>query len=84
MREPFALLSALALAAAAGAIAILWPHWLGYTVAFVFCAGAFWLILSRDASFEREIDTLLSEHAILSADLAVASIFRNVAPGDQA
>ncbi len=30
-------------------IAILWPHWLGYTVAFVFCAGAFWLILSRDA-----------------------------------
>lgn len=63
MREPFALLSGLAFAAAGGALAILWPAWPGFTVALVFGALAFWLLLSRDASFEREIDDLLHEHA---------------------
>lgn len=63
MREPFALLSGLAFAAASGGLAILWPTAAGYTLAVVLLAVAFWLVLSRDASFEREIDDLLHEHA---------------------
>lgn len=63
MREPFALLSGLGFAAAAGGLAVLWPTALGFTVALVLGALGFWLILSRDESFEREIDELLHEHA---------------------
>lgn len=63
MREPLALLSALAFAAAAGGLAVLAPNALGFTAAFVSGALAFWLALSRDESFEREIDELLHEHA---------------------
>ncbi|MFT4098454.1 MAG: hypothetical protein QM651_15155 [Rhodoblastus sp.] len=63
MREPFALLSALGFAAAAGGLAVLWPTWLGFSVAVVFGLFAFWLVLSRDVSFEQEIDALLHAHA---------------------
>lgn len=63
MREPFALLSGLGFAAAAGGLAVLWPTWIGFTVALVLGALGFWMLLSRDASFEREIDELLHAHA---------------------
>lgn len=67
MREPLALLSALAFAAAGGGLAVLWPTWHGFSVSAVFGALAFWLALSRDAEFEREIDDLLHEHAARSS-----------------
>ena len=58
MREPFALLSGLGFAAAAGGLAVLWPTWLGFTVALVFAALAFWLLASRDVAVEQEIEDL--------------------------
>ena len=71
MREPLALLSGLAFAAAGGALAVLWPTWLGFTVALFFGAAGFWLVLSRDASFEQEIDELLHEHAEIAVSAAI-------------
>ena len=63
MREPFVLLTALVMAIAAGGVATRWPNVWGFTAALGLASAAFWLVVSRDAGFEQEIDDLLHKHA---------------------
>lgn len=63
MREPFVLLLALVFAIAAGVVATWWPNVWGFSLALGFACAGFWIAISRDASFEQEIDDLLHEHA---------------------